>query len=506
MLENKAIILKDKVEIPKLQLWLIWLLLFVFPTLVTIIVFDYFGKEYKYFANTDLIYKGFEDIKKYNDLIVPEKFIEEQQTKIKALDTNLSPEDLKKQIDNIISGETLYCIFFDEEVKNAKIVKNPNTKNIPSILLIRNFKQFINNYYLFEKDISKKSAFDNSQSQLASFLQTFFNTVTPVTISLNKTSKNFSVVQNGEMYFIFTEFERPNKNCASCFAVLRGEDFSYIDMIKKLQNQFPEINIVFRKFPLNETVLHNKPVLNYCGIRHNKNEIYIIAPTDLKFTRHVIFNGTYTLDERLNNLFPFIKYNISLEEVEKEFKAISRLINYIAIIIIFISAIYFLYISLFNFNKNLKFKTKILILTLFSSLFPFSVCSFSVYSYEYLNRFIVEASVKHQAEFELNFAAKELEHYIMEIESKLSDFAQTLSKDLTDPDIKASFLLKRLDNIVNTIPISKESLYLNQVPKNLEVIFTNKQIEKKLSDRLSDELFEEMYNKEIDYLPSTILP
>ncbi|MBP5469381.1 MAG: adenylate/guanylate cyclase domain-containing protein, partial [Candidatus Riflebacteria bacterium] len=177
-----------------------------------------------------------------------------------------------------------------------------------------------------------------------------------------------------------------------------------------------------------------------------------------------------------------------------------------ALIIIIFSAIYSLYISLFNFNKNLKFKTKIILLTLLSSIFPFSLFSFGIYAYQKYNRVITETSIKQQAEFELNFVAKDLELYLMEIESNLSDIAQTLSKDLTNSDFKPSALLERLNDIADEKPISKESIFLNPVPKNLKIITAGNQINKSFDNRLSKEFFEEMTNNDIGNLPNTILP
>ncbi|MBP5468150.1 MAG: hypothetical protein J6Z11_02775, partial [Candidatus Riflebacteria bacterium] len=241
MSDNKVIIIREKIEIPKLRLWLIWLLLFVFPSLATIICFHYLSKEYKYFVNTDLIYEGFEKIKKYNDLIVPENYIENQQSIIHNLDTTTSSEMLKEQIDSILLGETYYCIFFDEDFNNAKVVKKTDAKNLSLPLLKRYFKTLVKDYYLKEQNPLKESDYKSSQAQLAIFIQSLFNTVTPISISINQTSKNFSVLQEGEIYFIFTKFINSNKECSWCFAILKGKDFSYTKMIKKLQNQFPEI-------------------------------------------------------------------------------------------------------------------------------------------------------------------------------------------------------------------------------------------------------------------------
>ena len=123
MSANNTNQIKKQIEIPKLKLWLIWLFLFVLPSLATVIGFKYYSKEYSYFTDTDLTTSAFETIRRYNTSIIPENFMEEQISKIKLLDSNCSPEALKDQIDSILCGKTMLCVFFDENVTFASSEK-----------------------------------------------------------------------------------------------------------------------------------------------------------------------------------------------------------------------------------------------------------------------------------------------------------------------------------------------------------------------------------------------
>ncbi len=126
MLKNNTTEINEKIEIPKLRLWLIWLFLFVLPSLATVMGFKYYSEEYSYFTNTDLTASAFETIRKYNSSIIPENFMEEQLKKLKHLNLNISHEELKKEIDKTLCGETLFCVFFDEEIENLTPIKSSN--------------------------------------------------------------------------------------------------------------------------------------------------------------------------------------------------------------------------------------------------------------------------------------------------------------------------------------------------------------------------------------------
>ena len=148
MSENKKLQINKKIEIPLIRLWLIWSLLFVFPSILSIYGFEKFSKEFIFFAKTDLISKGFDEIKNYNEATTIENFLEEQLSQIQKLNIDTTKEELKGKIDNILCGESLFCLFFDEEVNKITSIKSPNIKdknikNLPVFLYKKNIGELI---------------------------------------------------------------------------------------------------------------------------------------------------------------------------------------------------------------------------------------------------------------------------------------------------------------------------------------------------------------------------
>ena len=122
-MSNKIKQIKRKIKIPQIKLWLVWFFLFVFPCIMALIGYEQFCEKNSYFVRTDLIYKAFEDIRKYNETIAPERFLEDQIKEIQKLDSTLPFEKLKYEIDKMLCGESLFCLFFDEKVEKVSFLK-----------------------------------------------------------------------------------------------------------------------------------------------------------------------------------------------------------------------------------------------------------------------------------------------------------------------------------------------------------------------------------------------
>ena len=184
MSENKATKLVKKIDIPKLRLWFVWAMLFLLPSIISIISFNYFKEEYLYFYKTDLINSSVEKLKSYNQSIIPENFIENRLDLIKKINTDQSTESLKANIDKILCGESLLCMFFDKDNNNSLTIKNPKAANITSI----NFLKTSIANLLKASSSNDKNEIKKAQNQLALRMQVFFKTPTPITLSFNKVS------------------------------------------------------------------------------------------------------------------------------------------------------------------------------------------------------------------------------------------------------------------------------------------------------------------------------
>ena len=434
----------------------------------------------------------------------------EQLKEIKSISRLDSPEAIKNQIDNYLCGETLFCMFFNNTADKVVISKSNKLKNLSVNFLRKHISSLIKSYSE-DKNTKKSNSIITSQKSLANALQVLFKTVTPITISKDNISKNFSVIYDGELYFIFAKFENSNIDYSYFFAVMKGQDFYFRRMLQKLNKRFPTIRIVFKEIDINRTLneeINPQELIIHSGIKQEKNKLFIICPASLIFSRHVLHNGTALLDKRFGNLIPFIEYRIPINETNNELNKIEKYLNYILLTIIIISSIYFIHINLFGFNPNMKFKTKMLILTLFASLFPFAVFSIGFYSIELFNRFIAKISIQHRAEVELYFISQKLSHYLTEIEDKMNQFGMDLNKYYNDNNIKASEITQKLSSIAKDIPLSKEMLYLDPVPdslKELTSLDNPNAIVMSFPSRSSNELLDEQNERLVNKVPARII-
>ncbi len=516
MSENNTNQINKKIEIPKLRLWLIWLFLFVIPVLASVVVFNYYTQEYYYFTNTNLISTSFETIRRYNASVIPENFIEERINIIKELDSTLSYKNLKKEIDKILCGNTLLTIFFDKKIDKLTIEKADNTDfsiNVPINITKMNIKRLITSYHSLiqnkeennDEKIKEKNTliFNEAQNQLGNVLQKMFKTITSITISSNKVAKNYSIIYGGELYFIFCEFDKPSKDNIGFLAVMRGRDFSFHKMLEILHKDYPDIKIIFREIDI-KTATENQEKF-YSGIKSTPAGISIIAPVSIKFVRHVIHGGSNEIIEKYNKLLPMLEYRIPIEKYYANIKDKGKKLNYSALIIILLSAIYFLHITLFGINEKLSFKKKIVSLIMISSFFPFSLFTIGIYTiYEY-NRFIKQTYIQQHAETEIQLASQELKQFFTDLESKVAFYNSTISEYLTDKQLQPSTLLNYLDKIKKEIPITSEMILMDPVPENLKAICEENSILVKIPERTSKELLEEDKDAVTKIVPQVIL-
>ncbi len=516
MSENNTNQINKKIEIPKLRLWLIWLFLFVIPVLASVVVFNYYTQEYYYFTNTNLISTSFETIRRYNASVIPENFMEQRINIIRQLDSTLSYKDLNKEIDKILCGNTLFTIFFDENIDKLTIEKVDNTDlpiNIPINITKMNIKKLLTSYHSLiqkteenndEKTQEKNTLiFNEAQNQLGIILQKMLKTMTTVTISSNKIAKNYSIIYGGELYFIFCEFDKPSKNNIGFLAVMRGRDFSFHKMLEILHKDYPDIKIIFREIDINKSTENQEKF--YSGIKNTPTGISIIAPVSIKFVRHVIHGGSDEIIEKYNKLLPMLEYRIPIEKYYADIKDKEKKLNYSALIIILLSAICFLHITLFGINEKLSFKKKIVSLIMISSFFPFSLFTIGIYTINEYNRFIKQTSIQQHAETELQLASQELKQFFTDLESKVSFYNLTISEYLTDKQLYPSTLLNYLDKIKDEIPITSELILMDPVPDNLKAICEGNSILLKIPERTSKELLEEEKDAVTKIVPQVIL-
>lgn len=489
--------IKRKIKIPQIRLWLVWLFLFVFPCIMALIGYEQFCEKYAYFARTDLIYKAFEDIREYKETIAPEIFFETQIKEIQKLNSTLPFEKLKYEIDEKLCGESLFCLFFDEKVEKVTAIKAKNEakklKNLPVNFIKKHIKSLIENELPKSNKNEDLIKTYETNEQFAFLLQQIFKTATNIIIHLNKVSKNFSVKYDGELYFIFCNFNEPSKECLGFFAVIQGKSFNFHKMLEKLNADYPEIRIVFKEIDVNKT--EQNPELFHSGIRQEKDGLHIIAPASAKFVRHVLHGGTTNLNKKYGKLFPFIDYKIPLWKFWEKVKKINDVFRKIALLIIFLSGVYFLKVSLFGFDDKITFKNKIISLLVIATIFPFGVFGLSLYSINETEKFINNLQIQNYVESMFELHSQELDDYKSKLEAKLSDKAQELSKLISsEKKDNGDEIAKYFYSIGDEIPISTAFLYFNPPPPKLKNLCKDNKIEIEYSDRISKS--QGKYNKD----------
>ena len=202
------------------------------------------------------------------------------------------------------------------------------------------------------------------------------------------------------------------------------------------------------------------------------------------------------------NLFPLIEYHVPIKEYQQINQNRNKLLNYLAIMIILFSAIWFLRISLFGFDEKLSFKNKIILLIVLASLFPFTVFTLGIYIINKYNQFTKLTSVQQHAETEIQLTNQELNHYSVEIENKMASYSLSLSELLSKEDLRPQDFSNYIDK---NVPTSSELIYIDPIPDNLKgIIKSNKTIHKS-SIRSSKELLDEEKDAISTIIPSALL-
>lgn len=487
-IETKTI--KRQITIPRLRLWIIWFLLIVLPSVSGLIIFKLFNEEYAYFSKAALISDGYKIIENYNYIISPENYMTSQLPTLQKINSDLSPEIIKSKIDEQLCGETMFCTFFDENSEKLTTIKSNKSINdnfrIPPSALIKNHLKNLVSEFKNNKNAKKISEY---QHAFGPILQQLYKTATSINISNEKISKNFSIKYGGELYFGLGCFEKSGKTNNNFFFVMRGRDFNFREMLNKLHTSYPDTRIVFREMDFPK--LYDNPERFHSGLKAGNNNLSIIAPASMSFSRHVLHNGTENFDTRYKKLMPFIEYSVPTEKLYQQQNNDYKKLQLFALIIIIISGIYCLHIHLFGFDKRLNFKHKILLLSLISSIFPFTLFCISVYAINHYNRFINELSIKQHASTELQISNLQLEQSITKIESEFTEIVNNLTVLLNTHPVSKESIENYLTQAGNRIPVTSLTLFFKILPEELKYNVLNDRISIQFPKRLSSDMMDE---------------
>ena len=506
MSENEVKPIKRQIKISKYRLWIIWFLLIVLPIITGLILYNAFQKEYFYFSKTDEIYKGYESIENYKQMMAPENYMTKQLPNISSLDASQDQEKIKEQIDNELCGETSFCMFFDRNVK-IKTIKGHNfsEKNfrIPPTPLIKKYIQNLISVYSVDNSVDQSKQLEKCYHDFGPILQQLYKTPTSISLKKDKISKNFSIKYGGELYFIFTIFNNPQKDTYGFLAIMQGKNFSFKEMLDKLHKDYPYVRIVFKEIDIQKSYL--QPEVFYSGLQQTPTCMKILSPASMSFSRHVLHGGTEKFNLKFDKLLPFIEYQIPLNKISNELTQIHNHLYILALLLIIASGTYCLHIHLFGFSEKLSFKKKILLLTLITSIFPFSLFCLTVYTVKTYSDFINELSVKHHAETILQMTNLQFEQFISKVETNSAKIAEGLTAIFNEENLTLERLKDYLIKSGQKIPASQFTILFKTIPDALKNDINDEKFTLDFPDRLSTEATDDSSAATMNILPKFAL-
>ena len=461
MSEQSIGMIKGKISIPSSRLLLAWLMLVVFPILTSLIALDYFLGEYAYFSESGKLAEAFNEIETYKDALVVENFLESRLTALKKLTCKTTGPDkldnLKNQIDSIIGGKSILCVFFDKNRQKLQ-TRQYQPADLQDIIfppgaLFKRQLQFIHQQQKQSGPVNSLHQTKFEQKRIALSMQQLFKTLTPVTIRTERITKNFSAHFGGDLYFIYFDFADDAAQPAGCLTILRGQELPAEFIKNALRREFPYCRVVNREMDIVKCETH--PEFLNSGIVRYSDRILITSTADQRFIRHVLHAGGIKIKERENRNIPFLQYHLPLSSMQHHFSGMRHLLRLFAAVLLCISGLYCLHLCLFGAGKASSFKRRIMATTLIAAVFPFTFFATTFYLHTQYNEFLDKINLLQHINTRLLLVKSELEQYFARLEVTLSTCLQQINNtNLNDKDA----VMRVFTNLGKEIPVTKLSL------------------------------------------------
>lgn len=462
MSESNTRLIKQKILVPSTRLLLAWLLLVVFPVIASIAAMDFFLAEYAHFSESSKLAEAFNKLELFKSSLVIEDFLDSRLNNLAALrdrTAGATPlDDLKHQIDEIIGGKSLLCIFFDKNRQKlqARSHRPADLQKvmIPPPALFRRQLQFLSQKPTDgNSSMSQIMSEDAEKKRIALSMQQLFKALTPITIPARGVAKNFSSSFGGDLYFFQFEFSASGAEPAGCLVVLRGQEFSEEFLKQSLRKKFPSCCVVNRAMDIVQC--EKTPENLHSGIARFKDRIVITSTADQRYIRHVLHGGGVSLKSGNDRSMPFIQYHLPLTSLEHHFSALRRWMRLFAIILLGVSGLYFLNICFFGIDFSSSFKKRIMATTLLAALFPFTFFAASFHLHQQYNDFLGRINLLQHINTRLALFNSELDHYFAGLEGTLAVHLQriNLGNFMNNEAIRSLF-----KHIGESIPVTRLSL------------------------------------------------
>ncbi|EKD83247.1 MAG: adenylate cyclase-like protein [uncultured bacterium] len=342
-------------------------------------------------------------------------------------------EALKEKIGLIIGGNTVMCLFFDQQCKqivalsDRKIALSGGV--IPPAALFKRQLQFL--FRQGQPELSTITpaqiiAHDAEQRRLALSMQQLFKTITPVTLQTNRVVKNFSAQYGGDLDFIYFEFKNCSDGPEGCLAVLRGQEFSTEFMLTALRSQFPRCRVVSRELDVIKS--EPRPDILNSGVARLGDRLLITSAADQRFIRHVLHAGGIALKEDMGRNMPFLQYHLPMSSFQHQFAGIRSGFVTVAAILLSLSGLYCFRAGLFGISLTGSFKKRIMFTTAIAAIFPFTFFSASFYLHLQYDEFLGKINLLQHLNTRLALLGNELDQYFANLEGDLALFLQQIDK------------------------------------------------------------------------------
>lgn len=482
MSESDNPVIKQRVIVSGWRIMFAWFLLILLPIMISMPALDFFLREYANYIEPEMLSESINELETYKNSMVIENYLTARIQELSAIpcQPSESPEQIKGKIDAIVGGETLLCVLFDKERKHFRAVSSAPTDiasaTPPGALFFKRQLLLLGNrpgsVMADRTEVNKQLT---EKKRVAQSIQQAFKTLTPVTVRKERAVKNFSIKFGGDLYFLYGEFFDGSPDKAGFLAVLRGREFSESRMLKQLRSSFPYCATVLRKMEVGR--IEKSPELFYSGVERLNDRLLITIPADQRFIRHVIHNGGITLKPDENHLVPFVQYHLPLKRFNHQFVGLKNWLKSGTWLLLVVSGVYCLNVGLFGFAVNVRFKTRILVMTLLAALFPFSFFSTGFYLHQQYERFLQRISLIQHINTRLEILNNELEHYISYIEGELTLLLQQINSTNFSND---EVILRIFAQAGINIPVTR--LALQRVDSRISKEFPERSSGRKIDD------------------------
>ncbi len=462
MNESSLSYIRKKLELNGSSVFLAWFFLVVLPFMAAFIGLDHFLSEYSIFSESSSISEAINEIENYKNAQVVENFLTMRLPELAQLQPDSGQqkhEKLKRAIDSILGGQSILCIFFNQDQSQLKsIVSRPKDLNIgnlpPAAIFRRQIEMLSKKPAGIEQTFEQMQYDEKTKAVNARQLQQIFKTLTPVSLRSERVVKNISARYDSDLYFLFCEFNTPVPQTAGFLAVIRGKEISGDFILQSLKKEFPLCRTVFR--PKSVFAQSSLPAGLLSGVERHEDRLLITAPADQRFMRHMLHGGGIQLQNKAAEFnLPFIQYHLPLTRMHHSLETLKKPFRWLAGLVILLSGFLCVRAVMSGMNLKSSFKKRILTTTGLAAILPFIFFTVSLYLHQQYDEFLQRINLIQHISTKIALINNEIDQYFAKLEGEMSIYLQRLEKINLDDQAMVD---KIFTEIGEEIPVARISV------------------------------------------------